>query len=99
MRTRCYPTDLTDEQWAVVEPLLPAAKPGGRPRSTDLRAVWDGCQYRNKTGCQWRMLPKDFPPWSTVHTYYRRWRTDGTWERIHEALRQGGPPPGRPRPL
>src|SRR5918911_2811727 len=86
MRTPCYPTDLTDEQWAVVKPLLPAAKPGGRPRRTDLRAVWDGCQYRNKTSCQWRLLPKDFPPWSTVPTYSRGWRRDGTWQRVHDTL-------------
>jgi putative transposase len=86
MRRPCYPTDLTDDQWALVKPLLPAAKPGGRPRSTDLRAVVDGCLYRTKAGCQWRMLPADFPPWSTVHTYYRAWRRDGTWQALHDAL-------------
>jgi putative transposase len=86
MRTSCYPTDLTDDQWALVEPLLPMAKPGGRPRSTDLRAAVDGCLYRTKAGCQWRMLPADFPPWSTVHTYYRAWRLDGTWQAVHDAL-------------
>ena len=86
MRTPCYPTDLTDDQWAVIQPMLPAAKPGGRPRSTDLRAVVDGCLYRTRAGCQWRMLPADFPPWSTVHTYYRAWRLDGTWQAVHDAL-------------
>jgi putative transposase len=86
MRTPCYPSDLTDAQWALAAPLLPPAKPGGRPRSTDLRAVLDGCFYRTKTGCQWRMLPTDFPPWSTVHTYWRAWRKDGTWQRLHDAL-------------
>jgi putative transposase len=77
---------MTDEQWALVAPLLPPAKPGGRHRTTDLRAVVDGCQYRTKTGCQWRMLPKDFPPWSTVHTYHRAWRRDGTWKHVHDTL-------------
>ena len=85
MRTPCYPTDLTDDQWAIIEPLLPKAKPGGRPRSTDLRAVIDACLYRTKAGCQWRMLPADFPPWSTVHTYYRAWRRDSTWQTLHDA--------------
>ena len=82
----CYPTDLTDDQWALVEPLLPKARPGGRPRSTDLRAVVDGCLYRTRAGCPWRMLPKDFPPWSTVHTYYRAWRRDCPWQALHDTL-------------
>ncbi len=82
-----YDTDLTDEQYALVEPFLPTPKPLGRPPA-DLRAVLNGILYLVRTGCQWRLLPKDFPPWSTVPTWYRRWRKDGTWERIHEALRQ-----------
>jgi len=87
MSTRRYETDLTDAQWALIEPFLPKPKRMGRPPA-DLREVINGILYLVRTGCQWRLLPKDFPPWSTVHTWYRRWRTDGTWERLHEALRQ-----------
>src|SRR5437764_6016132 len=87
MRPRRYDTDLTDKQWALVEPFLPRPKRMGRPPA-DLRAVLDAVLYLVRTGCQWRLLPHDFPPWSTVHTWYRRWRSDGTWEKVHEALRQ-----------
>jgi putative transposase len=87
MKTKRYPTDLTDEQFALVEPFLPQRKHMGRPPA-DLREVFNGILYLLRTGCQWRLLPKDFPPWSTVHTWYRRWRKDGTWGRLHEALRQ-----------
>jgi len=87
MNTRRYDTDLSDEQFALLEPFLPKRKHMGRPPA-NLRAVLNGILYLVRTGCQWRMLPRDFPPWSTVHTWYRRWRLDGTWERIHEALRQ-----------
>src|SRR5215472_16027679 len=87
MEHRRYDTDLTDEQFALVEPFLPRPKRMGRPPA-DLRAVLSAIVYLVRTGCQWRLLPHDFPPWSTVHTWYRRWRRDGTWERIHEALRQ-----------
>lgn len=85
MIPRPYDTDLTDAQFAVLEPLLPPPKPRGRPRA-DLRAVLNGILYLVRSGCQWRLLPHDFPPWSTVHTWYRRWRTDGTWDRINDAL-------------
>jgi putative transposase len=87
MRTKPYDTDLTDEQFNLLEPLLPRPKRTGRPPA-DLRRVLDGIFYLVRSGCQWRLLPHDFPPWSTVHTWYRRWRSDGTWEKIHEALRQ-----------
>ena len=87
MSTRRYETDLTDEQFAILGPLLPRPKRTGRPPA-DLREVANAILYLVRTGCQWRMLPKDFPPWSTVHTWYRRWRKDGTWERVNEALRQ-----------
>lgn len=83
-----YPSDLTDQEWAILEPLLPPAKPGGHPRTTDLREVVNAISYVNRTGCQWRALPKDFPPWPTVWTYFRQWRNDGTWQRIHSALRE-----------
>lgn len=87
MRTQRYDTDLTDEQFALLEPLLPRPKRTGRPPA-DLREILNAILYLVRTGCQWRMLPKDFPPWSTVHTWYRRWCRDGTWERLNEALRQ-----------
>ena len=87
MRYQRYPTDLTDEQWKLVAPLLPAAKPGGRPRSVDLREVLNGIFYVIRGGVLWRMLPHDLPPWGTVHYYYRRWRLDGTWEKILKVLR------------
>ncbi len=87
MSTPRYETDLTDEQFALVQPLLPRPKRTGRPPA-DLREVLNAILYLVRTGCQWRMLPRDFPPWSTVHTWYRRWRRDGTWERVNEALRR-----------
>ena len=87
MRTQRYDTDLTADQFALLEPLLPKPKRTGRPRA-DLREVVNAVFYLLRSGCQWRLLPHDFPPWSTVHTWYRRWRKDGTWENINEALRQ-----------
>ena len=83
-----YPTDLTDEQWQLIEPLLTKVKPGGRPRSTNMRDVVNGILYLVRTGCSWRMLPHDFPPWPTVHDYYWRFRRDGTWEKIHSHFRE-----------
>ena len=88
MKTKPYPSDLTDEQWQVIEPLLPKAKFGGRPRTTDLRRVVNGIMYLVRTGCSWRMLPRDFPPWPTVHDYYRRFRREGIWEKVHSRLRE-----------
>lgn len=82
-----YPSDLTDKQWEVLAPLIPEAKPGGRPREVNLREVLNGLFYYLRTGCQWRAMPHDFPPWSTIAGYYRKWRLDGTWKRIHDALR------------
>jgi putative transposase len=87
MEHRHYDTDLTDAQYALLEPLLPRPKKMGRPPA-DLRAVLNAIFYLVRTGCQWRLLPHDFLPWSTVHTWYRRFRRDGTWEKINEALRQ-----------
>jgi putative transposase len=81
-----YPSDLTNEQWAQVERFIPAPKPGGRPAKYERREIVNALLYLNRTGCQWRLLPTDFPPWSTVHTWYRRWRTDGTWQRLNDAL-------------
>lgn len=88
MNRRAYPSDVTDEEWAILEPLIPPEKPGGRPRTTEMREVINAIFYLDRTGGQWRALPHDFPRWSTVWSYFRRWRNDGTWERIHTALRE-----------
>ena len=82
-----YLTDLTDEQWAVLQPLLPRAKPGGRPRKVDMREVLNTILYLNRTGCQWDLLPHDLLPKSTVYEYFSQWRNDGTWQRLMDALR------------
>jgi transposase len=81
-----YPSDLTDEEWALVEPMIPPAKHGGRRRTVVVREVVNGVMYVLSTGCQWRYLPKDLPPKSTVHDYLSRWNYDGTIERVHHAL-------------
>ena len=81
-----YPSDLSDREWALIAPMLPAAKPGGRPRTTDLRDVVDAIQYIAVSGCQWRMLPKDFPPVSTVRGYFYAWRDQGLWDAINHLL-------------
>ena len=87
MKRKSYPTDLTNDQWNVLDPLLPLPKPGGRPRSVDLREVINGILYVLRNGCTWRAVPHDLPPWGTVWWYFREWRKDGTWKRVHEALR------------
>jgi putative transposase len=87
MRRNPYQTDLTDAQWHLIEPLLPPAKPGGRPRTVDLREVLNGILYLLRTGCQWRMIPNDLPPWGTVHYYFWRWRKEGVWQRVNDTLR------------
>lgn len=84
---KVYPTDLTDDQWRIVKPLLPSAKTGGRPREVDLREVFNSILYLNRTGCQWDMLPHDLLPKSTVYEYFAQWRDDGTWQRVLDALR------------
>jgi transposase len=81
-----YPSDLTDEEWALIRPLIPAAKRGGNKRTVDVRAVVNAIMYVLSTGCQWRALPKDLPPRSTVNDYFRLWDWDGTLARIHHAL-------------
>ena len=83
-----YPTDLTDGQWRRLEPHVPDAKPGGRPRSADAREVINAVLYVLRNGIVWRALPHDFPPWPTVYWYFRQWRLDGTWDAIHAALRE-----------
>jgi transposase len=81
-----YPSDLTDAEWVLIAPLIPPAKRGGRKRAVDVREVVNGIFYVLATGCQWRALPKDLPPKSTVHDYLTLWVWDGTLKRLHEAL-------------
>ncbi len=88
MKRKRYPSDLTDAQWKRIEPLIPPAKPGGRDRAHAMRDIVDALFYVLRSGCSWRMLPHDLPPWQTVYTYFQQWRDDGTIERIHTALRQ-----------
>lgn len=83
-----YPTDLADEEWQVLERLVPPIKAGGRPADYTRREILNAVLYVLRSGCQWRMMPHDLPNWQTVYTYYRNWRLNGTWERIHNALRQ-----------
>ena len=87
MSRKPYPTDLTDEQWMLLHPLLPEARPGGRPQSVDLREIVNGLLYVLRTGCPWRHVPHDLPPWGTLWWYFRQWRDDGTLDRIHAELR------------
>ena len=82
-----YDTDVSDEQWGLLEPLLPSAKPGGRPRSVDLREIVNAICYVLRAGCAWRLLPHDFPKWQTVYYYLRQWEKAGVWERANAALR------------
>ena len=82
-----YPTDLTDRQWARLAPHLPPPKPGGRPRSADVREVVDAILYVLRTGIGGRALPHDFPPWETVYYYFNTWRRAGVWEQAHDLLR------------
>lgn len=81
-----YPSDLTDEEWALIAPLISPAKPGGNKRTVDVRQVVNGVMYVLSTGCQWAALPKDLVPRSTANDYYRRWDGDGTLRRIHQVL-------------
>lgn len=81
-----YPSDLTDAEWALIEPFIPPAKHGGRKREVDEREIVNGIMYVLSTGCQWRAIPKDLPPRSTVYDYFRLWHWDGTLDRIHHAL-------------
>jgi len=82
-----YPSDVDDAQWNVIEPLIPPAKPGGRPRSVDMREILNAILYVVRSGCAWRMLPHDLPVWSTVYDYFRRFRKTGVWQHLHDILR------------
>lgn len=86
--SKSYSTNLTQDQWELIEPLIPARKPGGRRRSVEICSVLNAIFYVLCEGCRWRSLPGDFPNWQTVYTYFRNWRKDGTWVRIHDHLRE-----------
>ena len=86
MERKKYPGDLSDAEWQRLEPLIPKAKPGGRPRTTNMREVLNAIFYILRSGCAWRLLPHDFLPWKTVYHYFRQWRIDGVWEQINGAL-------------
>ncbi len=88
MARKAYPTDLTDDEWCVLEPLIRPAKPGGRPRRVDIREIINAIRYLLRAGCAWRLLPHEFPAWQTVYAYFRAWERDGTWERIAAVLRR-----------
>lgn len=88
MKRRSYPSDISDEEWTLLEPLIPPEKPGGRPRTTDMREVINAIWYVLRGGIQWRLLPHEFPPWSTVWSYFRIWRKTGVWEQMHTCLRE-----------
>ena len=86
-KNQLYPSDLTDRQWDCIKELIPPAKPGGRPRELDMRAVINAILYLVTTGCQWRMVPREYPAWQSVYSYFQQWRDDGTWQRVHDSLR------------
>jgi putative transposase len=88
MESTKYPTDLSDDEWLCVRPHLPEPAPQGRPRLHGLRAILDAVFYVLKSGCPWRLLPREFPPWKTVYDWFRKWRIDGTWERLNAELRE-----------
>ena len=85
---KTYPTDLSDAEWECIEPHLPIPNADGRPRIHPLREILDAIFYIVRSGCAWRLLPHEFPPWKTVHHYFRTWRIDGTWRKLHAALRE-----------
>ena len=82
-----YPTDLTDSQWNLIKEMLPKARPGGRPRSLEMRDIVNAILYLVVSGVQWRMLPKEYPKWPSVYHYFREWRQSGLWKRVHDTLR------------
>jgi len=88
MHRKPYSTDLTDKQWAVIEPLIPPPKKTGRPREHDMREIMNALFYIARAGCDWRLLPHDFPPHDTVYYYFKIWSDDGSWKRIHDELRR-----------
>ena len=88
MARKPYPSDLTDAQWAILAPLIPPAKPGGHPRTVDMREIVNAILYVLRSGCDWRMMPHDLPPHGTAYGYFRDWRRTGAWETMHTTLRE-----------
>ena len=88
---KCYDTDLSEAAWRLIEPMLPAVRPGGRPRTTNLRSVLNAIFYLLRTGSQWRLLPREFPAWSTVYHYFRSWNNGGLWSSIQRLICQQAP--------
>lgn len=88
MNRTAYPSDLTDAQWNCILPLIPAARSGGRPRSVEMREIFNAIWYVVRSGCAWRMIPNDLPHWRTVYGYFRAFRAAGVWKRIHDTLRE-----------
>jgi len=88
VRSRAYDTDLRNDEWELIAPHIPAPKPGGRPRAVDIREVVNAIFYLLKTGCQWRLLPHDFPPYQTVNWYWNQWRDSGLWQNLNDLLRR-----------
>src|SRR5918997_3626279 len=88
IRRRPYPSDLSDFEWKILEPLLPPEKPGGRHRGYELREIINGIEYLIRVGGAWRSLPHDLPHWQSVYHYFRLWKRDGTWLRIHDRLHE-----------
>ncbi len=88
MTRKAYKSDLTDKEWQIIKPLIPPPKPGGHPRTVDMRQVVNAIFYLLRTGCSWEMLPHDFPPYSTVYYYFRRWQKRGVWEQLNQVLRE-----------
>jgi putative transposase len=82
-----YPTDLSDKEWNLIQHLVPDAKPGGRPEASPKREILNAIVYLLRSGCSWRMLPHDLPPWRLVYHYFRQWRQDGPWQLMHDLLR------------
>src|SRR5947209_13350711 len=85
---RLYPTDLSDAEWRLLTPHIPACKPGGRPEKWPRRFILDSIFYVIRSGCQWRLLPREYPPWQTVYHYFRLFRLDGTWAQLNRVLRE-----------
>jgi putative transposase len=88
MSRKPYPTDLTDKEWQILQPLIPPPKTGGRPRTVDIREILNAILYVQHNNCSWRQLPHDLPPWPTVYDYFRIWCLTGVWKRVCQALRQ-----------
>lgn len=88
VRERVYPSDLSEQEWCLIRWLIPPSPPIGADREVDMRKIVNGILYVNRAGCQWRMLPKEYEHWNTTYGYFRRWSKEGTWQQIHDLLRE-----------